>query len=140
MTILAPDRIDAAEARHRVAGIDFIDALASLDQRAAIGDIAQGPALDGRQPPHLGLDLSRLRRGGSRWRHRARDFFRRDWSRGGDRNRRRRDAKLLDLLAEFGELGGGFRLRLLDLVETIAGLVELAYAHLRGVLDVGLQR
>ena len=46
--VLTADRIDAAKARHGIAGIDFVDASPPLDQRAAIGDVAQAPAFDSR--------------------------------------------------------------------------------------------
>ena len=53
--VLTADRIDAADARDGVAGIDLVKATAALDQRAAIGDVAQHPAVDRRQPADLGL-------------------------------------------------------------------------------------
>ena len=66
------DRVDAAEAGHGIAGIDFEDALPALDQRAAIGDVAQDPAFDGRQPRHFGLGRPSA---GARRRDRAGDFL-----------------------------------------------------------------
>ncbi len=53
--VLLADGVDAAEARDGIAGIDFIDSLAALDQGAAMGDLAQNPALDRRQPRHFGF-------------------------------------------------------------------------------------
>ena len=62
VAILTPDRVDAAEARYGIAGVDFVDALPSLDQRAAIGNVAQDPAVDRRQPSDFDLGCGRRRR------------------------------------------------------------------------------
>src|SRR6185437_2570987 len=44
VAILAADRVNAAQPRHRIAGIDFIKSVASLDQRAAVADLPYHPA------------------------------------------------------------------------------------------------
>ena len=51
--VLLADGIDAAEAGNVVAGIDFPGSAAIADQRAAIADIGEGPAFDGRQAGDL---------------------------------------------------------------------------------------
>src|SRR5206468_7230351 len=104
---------------------------AALDQGVAVGDVPQYPAFDGRQPGNFGLGRSRRRwrgrrRGCNLLRYRARDFLR-GRRRGGSRRRGRLGgAELVDGLAELGEFRGRFGLRLLDLVEAVTGLVELA--------------
>src|SRR6478752_6780719 len=62
-TILLADRVDAAEPRHRIAGVNLIDAAASFDQRTAIGDVAQYPTVDRGQTRYF-----RLRRWQRHWR------------------------------------------------------------------------
>src|ERR1700676_1177923 len=74
-------------------------------------------------------------------RNRAGDFLRRNRRRSdGHRNSRRRGAKSIHGFAELGEFGGRLGLRLLDLVEAVAGLVELAHGELGAMFDAGLQR
>ena len=61
--------------------------------------------------------------------------------RGGSRRRGRLGgAELVDGLAEPGEFGGGFGLCLLDLVEAVGGLVELARRRPGIMLQAGFQR
>lgn len=55
--VLAADRIDAADPGDGIAGINLVEAAPALDQRAAIGDVAEPPTVDCRQAPDLGLDL-----------------------------------------------------------------------------------
>ena len=53
---------------------------------------------------------------------------------------RRGGAELVHRLAELGEFRGRFSLRLLDLVEAVAGLAELRGAVFRCLLEAGPQR
>src|SRR3954464_193929 len=93
-TVLPPYCIHSAKARHGVAGIHLKNPQPAPDQRAAIGDVAQSPALHLWQLPNFGL--RRSRRGRGYWSDRSSDIFRR---RKGHRDRngsdRRRGAKLL---------------------------------------------
>ena len=134
-SVLAADSVNAAEARDHVAGIDFIGAAAAVDQGAAIGDIAQRPILQRRQPADFGLrvDLgvgfrcSRRCRGLLGGRDRTGGFLRGRRC-GSSRGRRRRSGgrtQPIDGFAELGDLGCRVGLRTLDGVEGGSAL-ELA--------------
>ena len=43
--VLAPDRVDPAKSWHGIAGIDLVKPLPAFDERAAMADIAQDPAV-----------------------------------------------------------------------------------------------
>src|SRR3974377_2338968 len=67
VAVLLADRIDPPETGHGIAGINLVEAGASLDTRAAMSDVAQHPAFDLRQARHIRLRRSRwCRRGRSR--------------------------------------------------------------------------
>src|SRR5260370_5487556 len=63
--VLTADGVDPAEAGDGIAGIDFVNSLPAFDQRATIGDIAQHPTYDRRQPAEFGFRRSA---GPCRWR------------------------------------------------------------------------
>ena len=56
--VLLANGVDTAETGNGISGIDLVHAAAALDQGAAIGDVPQHPAFDGRQPGNLGLGRS----------------------------------------------------------------------------------
>lgn len=45
-TVLLADRIDTAEPRHRIAGVNLVDAASAFYQSIAIHHVVQHPALD----------------------------------------------------------------------------------------------
>ena len=140
-------------------------AAAALDQRTAFGGVAKHPTFDGRQTRDLGLAAARRRRrsGSCRRGDRSRDVLGRGvccCRNGGDLLHRVSRAtgaaatgaaagataaacaarSLLTSSESFASLCGGLALRLLDLVEAVAGLVELGHAGLGVLLDAGFQR
>lgn len=116
--------IDAIKARHRIAGIALAETFPALDQRAAIGDVTQAPAVDSRQL--AGFDLRRGSCGCCRLRRGRRCG-----------NRGLRGAELVHRLGQLCELGHRLGLRPFELVETVVGPVGMVCAGLGRGRDAG---